>query len=58
MNSWVEFAPVKNKSMIFNLAEKLMQIKPVRLESVPEGWKLSILVGKEKKDGEKMGQLV
>jgi hypothetical protein len=58
MNAWVEFSPVKDRKMIFDLAESLMRIKPVRLEYVPEGWKLSILVGKEKKDGEKMVQLV
>jgi hypothetical protein len=54
MDAWVEFSPVKNRKMIFNLAENLMRIRPVRLESVPEGWKLSIFIGKEKKDAKKM----
>lgn len=58
MNAWVEFSPVKDRKMIFDLAESLMRIRPVRLESVPDGWKLSILVGKEKEDAEKMVQLV
>jgi hypothetical protein len=55
---WINFMPVKNESMIFCLAERLMKFRPVRLEQVPEGWKLSIAVGKEEKDGEKMVQLV
>lgn len=58
MDAWVEFSPVKDRKMIFDLAESLMRIKPVRLESVPDGWKLSILVGKEKEDAKKMVQLV
>ncbi|MCG0275632.1 MAG: hypothetical protein L5655_05615 [Thermosediminibacteraceae bacterium] len=58
MDAWVEFSPVKNRKMIFDLAESLMRIRPVRLESVPEGWKLSIFIGKEKRDAKKMVQLV
>lgn len=56
---WVEFSPVKDKRMIFDLADQLMRLKPVRLERVKDGWKLSIFLGKEKKeDAEKMVQLV
>ena len=55
---WINFMPVKNESMIFCLAERLMEFRPVKLEQVPEGWKLSIAVGKEEKDGEKIVQLV
>ena len=58
MDAWVEFLPVKDRKMIFNLAENLMRIKPVKLENVPEGWKLSIFIGEEKKDAKKMVQLV
>jgi len=55
---WAEFFPVRDKRMIFDLADRLMRLKPVRVEKVPEGWKLSIFMGKEKKDAKKMVQLV
>ena len=55
---WVEFSPVRDKKMVFDLAERLMRLKPVKVEKVPEGWKFSIFIGKEKKDAKKMVQLV
>lgn len=44
---WVPFQPVKDWKKLIKVAEKLMKIKPVRIERVSEGWRLSI-----KLDGE------
>lgn len=39
---WVPFRPVKDKDKLLYVAEKLMKIKPIKIEKVDGGWRLSI----------------
>ena len=39
---WVPFKPVKDKEKLFEIAEKLMKVKPIKIEEVDGGWRLSI----------------
>lgn len=44
---WVQFRPVKDKDKLLQVAEKLMKIKPIKIEKVNGGWKLSIKLFEE-----------
>ncbi|WP_213974947.1 hypothetical protein [Tepidanaerobacter acetatoxydans] len=44
---WISFRPVKNREMLISVAEKLMKVKPVRIEKVVGGWMLSIKLNSE-----------
>lgn len=39
---WVSFRPVKDRKMLVDIAGKLMKVKPIRIEKVKEGWRLSL----------------
>ncbi|SHF30991.1 hypothetical protein SAMN02745195_02337 [Thermoanaerobacter uzonensis DSM 18761] len=39
---WHEFKPIKNKDLLFKVAEALMKVAQIRIEKADEGWKLMI----------------
>lgn len=41
---WVSFKPVKNRKMVVRIAEKMMKVKPVKIEKADKGWQLSLKV--------------